>query len=72
MDGINPVQTVLYYEEDAGQNTVAVDARDISERTAAERFESMDGDRTREVAIPKNVVLIWNGRSRFSFDAETL
>ena len=72
MDGNNPVQTVLYYEEDAGQNTVAVDARDISESTTAERFVYMDGDRTREVAIPKNVVLIWNGRSRFSFDAETL
>lgn len=72
LDSSDPVQTVLYYTLLPNQSTKVISSKDISDATTAERFVYTDGNRTREVDIPQDVTMIWNGKARFAFDAETL
>lgn len=72
LDESDPVQTVLYYTLLPNQNTTVVSSKDISDATTAERFVYTDGNRTREVDIPHDITMIWNGKARFAFDAKTL
>lgn len=72
IDDTDPVQTVLYYEPISSQKTISVKAEDVQPSTTETSFVYWENGKKRSVSIPSDVTLVYNGKAKFSFTAETL